>query len=323
MRHPVFLALILTLMAGFAQAEEPVFRVGVLKFGTVNWELAVIAHHGLDAKEGLHIEQVELASNPATQIALQAGRVDAAVSDWLFVSRQRAEGADWSFFPFSTALGSVVLPPGSSIKSLADLKGKRLGIAGSTIDKSWLILRLLGKTRDGIDLDRDTTKFFAPPPLLEEQLKAGRLDAVLTFWPSAARLEAEGYHRLLPVEDALHALGFPARLPLVGYIVSEKWAKAHQPLVAAFQRARAAADAILASSDAEWDWLAPRTEARDKAELTRLRDAFRAGIPARWGDDERHDSARLYDLLAKEGGSELVGPGQSLQPGTFLDFIRY
>jgi len=323
MRRSVLGTLILILWASVAHAEEPAMRIGVLKFGTVSWELAVIAHHGLDRKAGFAIEEVELASNPATQIALQAGRVDAVVSDWLFVSRQRAEGADWTFFPFTTALGSVVVPASSTIHSVAELKGKRLGIAGSTIDKSWLILRVLGETEARIDLDRDTEKYFGPPPLLEEQLKAGRLDAVLTFWPSAARLEAQGYRRVLSVEDALKKLGFATRQPLVGYVVSERWAKDHAALVAGFQKARAEADAILADSDAEWEWLAPRTEAHDKAELTRLRDAFRAGIPAHWGAEERLEAERLYALLAKAGGTALVGPSPVLQPGTFLDSVRY
>lgn len=328
MRRLAFCALVMILWAGLARAEESApaedtIKVGVLKFGTVNWELAVIAHHGLDRKEGIRIERVELAGNPATQIALQAGRVDAAVSDWLFVSRQRAEGADWTFFPFSTALGAIVLPPGSPIHDLAGLKGKRLGIAGSAIDKSWLILRLLARKTSGIDLDRETEKSFGSPPLLEEQLKAGRLDAVLTFWPSAAQLEAQGYRRLLSVDGALRALGFTSKPPLVGYVVSERWARAHQALVTAFQRARQEADHILATSDEEWEWLAPRTQAHDKAELARLRDAFRAGIPTGWGEEERRESARLYGLLAREGGSELVGPAPTLQPGTFLDFIRY
>ncbi len=35
-------------------------RAGVLTFGTVNWELDVIRHHGLDRKEGVELEVVGL-----------------------------------------------------------------------------------------------------------------------------------------------------------------------------------------------------------------------------------------------------------------------
>ena len=37
-------------------ADLGTMKVGVLKFGTVNWELDVIKAHGLDAKEGFTLE---------------------------------------------------------------------------------------------------------------------------------------------------------------------------------------------------------------------------------------------------------------------------
>jgi NitT/TauT family transport system substrate-binding protein len=319
------LAVLLAWLAagGAAAADEPVIRIAILHFGTVSWELETIAQHRLDAEEGFRIETVELASNPATQVALQAGRVDAIVSDWLWVSRQRAEGADWTFFPFSSAVGALMVPEASPIRSLADLRGKRLGIAGSTIDKSWLVLRLLAAQQGAIDLDRDTEKSFAAPPLLDQELAAGRLDAVLTFWQFAARLEAAGNRPVLSVGDALKSLGFATAVPLVGYVVSERWAAEHADLLARFDRASRKAKALLASSDAEWERLAPHTGAESAAELQRLRDGFRAGIPAHWGAAEREEAGRLYLLLAKIGGPALVGTSPALQPGTFLDQIRY
>ena len=89
---------------GFA-ADRPAVRVGVLKFGTVNWELDTIKTHKLDEAEGIDLQIVDLASNQATQVALQGGAVDMIVTDWLWVSRQRADGADFTFAPYSTSAG--------------------------------------------------------------------------------------------------------------------------------------------------------------------------------------------------------------------------
>jgi NitT/TauT family transport system substrate-binding protein len=316
------LVLAVLALAGSARAADPL-RVGVLKFGTVSWELDVIRQHGLDTAEGFAVESVELASTPATLVALQAGSVDTVVSDWFWVSRQRASGADWTFFPFSTAVGALVVAPQSPVRTLADLKGRRLGIAGSAVDKSWLILRAAAAQQDGLDLERDTDKSFAAPPLLDAELAAGRLDAVLTYWPFAARLEARGMRQIMSVGDAMQALGFESAVPMVGYVVAEHWAAAHRPLLAAFVRASRRADELLATSDEEWTRIAPRTGARDTAELLKLRDAYRAGIPRHWGDAERRDAERLYVLLAKTGGEALAGPVPLLQPGTFLDDVRY
>jgi NitT/TauT family transport system substrate-binding protein len=110
---------------------------------------------------------------------------------------------------------------------------------------------------------------------------------------------------------------------MVGYVVSEAWAAAHRDALERFWRAAAAAKEVLATDDAEWTRIAPLTGARDAAELARLRDAYRAGIPRRWGEAERAEAARLYRLLAEIGGPALVGEGRALAPGTFLDWVRY
>lgn len=301
---------------------DSTLRIAVLKFGTVSWVMDVIQHHELDETYGIDVDQLALASNQATLVALQAGRVDCVVSDWLWVSRQRAAGADWTFFPFSTDLGALVAARGAPIHRLADLRNRRLGVAGSPLDKSWVIVQALAQEQH-VDLARDAQLSFGAPPLLNQELLAGRLDAVLTYWNFAAPLESRGLPAVLSVSDALRQLGFKTAIPLVGFVVSERWARAHPRALAGFVSATRAAEAILATSDAEWNWLGPRTGARSPAELKALRDAFRAGIPAHWGRDQQREARALYALFARVGGQTLVGSSPTLQPGTFLDTVSY
>ena len=289
----------------------------------MSWLLDVIAKHGLDQKQGIRIQPLELAATPAAQLALQAGRVDLIVSDWLWVSRQRAEGGDLTFIPFSSAIGSLIVPSASPIRDVTGLAGQRLGIAGSAIDKSWLVLRLYARTNFELDLDALVHKSFGAPPLLSEELAADRLDAVLTYWPFAAKLEARGMRPLLSIGDALAVLGIPEDLPLTGFVVSGRWATDNQVALDGFLETNRAANAILADSDAEWERIAPLTGAADTAELVKLRDAYRQGIPRHWGAAERESASRLYRLLAEIGGTTLVGSSPDLAPGTFLDRVRY
>jgi NitT/TauT family transport system substrate-binding protein len=169
-------------------ASAGAVKLGILKFGTVSWEADVIKQHGLDKAEGIDLQTVELANNDAAAIALQAGSVDIIVTDWVWVSRERADGSPLTFVPYSTSIGSLMLPGDSAITNLLGLEGRKLGIAGGPTDKSWLILRALSEQRHGFDLADKVEKVFAAPPLLNEELVSHHLDAVLIYWNYAAQL---------------------------------------------------------------------------------------------------------------------------------------
>ena len=307
--------------AGAAAAGT--IKLGVLKFGTVNWELDVIKANGFDKAEGLDLQTVELANTGATTVALQAGAVDVIVTDWLWVTRQRAAGARFTFVPFSTSVGALMLPPDSTVASLADLKGKKIGIAGGPVDKNWLVIRALAQQRHGIELDTAAEKVFGAPPLLNEEILSGRLDAVVNSWNFIAELEAKGYRKLIGVEDAQKELGIQTQVPLLGYVFDEDWAAAHKDDLLALARASRKAKDLLARSDAEWDRLRPLMKAPDDATFTALRTGFRAGIPGHWGEAERADAVRLFAVMAKLGGEELIGKSAELQPGTFWSAVTY
>ena len=126
----------LALPAAAQDTALPAIRVGTLENGTVNWELQTIVKQGLDRANGFRLVPMVLAGNPATQVAMQGGEVDTIVSDWLWVAQQRARGTGFTFLPYSTAVGGVMVRADSPAQALADLKGKKIGIAGGPVDKS-------------------------------------------------------------------------------------------------------------------------------------------------------------------------------------------
>jgi NitT/TauT family transport system substrate-binding protein len=321
----VFLASVLlaSLPAPAWAAERPTLTIGVLKFGTATWEMDTIRHNRLDEAAGFTLKLVELASNQATQVALQAKGVDMILSDWLWVARQRASGEPLSFIPHSAAVGTLMVPAGSPIASVADLRGKRIGVAGSPIDKSWLLLKAYARDRHGLDLDADAKPAFAAPPLLNQKIASGELDAALNYWHFAARLEAQGMRPLISVEEVMRGLGATASVPAVGYTFRQDWAEANPALLAGFVAASHLAKELLATSDAAWERLKPLMQAEDDATWALLRDRYRTGIPKHWGDAERAEATRLYALLAKLGGRQLVGDSSTLPDGTFWPSVRY
>lgn len=292
-------------------------KIGVLKFGTVSWLLDSIQHNGFDKAEGIELDVQPLASPEATTVGLQGGSVDLIATDWLWVSRERSGGADFTFAPFSTALGSIMVPADSPIKTLADLKGKKLGVAGGPLDKSWLMIIAYALRTANLDLRTDTQQSFGAPPLLAELARQHAVDAVLEFWPYAARLEAQGFRQLIGMEDVVRELGAKGDVAMVGYVFSESWAKQNPEAISGFLRAAAKANELLATSDAEWDRIRPLMQAEDQATFEALRRDFREGIPERSVADNEADAKVLYQFLREFGGEKLVGPGTDLAPGTF------
>jgi NitT/TauT family transport system substrate-binding protein len=315
-RHLFFLAAAMFAMpASQATANEQV-RVATLASGTVAWEIDTIIKNGLDKKHGIDLTLVPVAGKQGADIMLQGGDADVIVTDWIWVSRQRNAGADYTFRPYSKQVGGIVVPDTSPIKVLADLKGKKIGIAGGPTDKSWILFQALALKNFNLDLAKEAEPVFAAPPLLSEKLESGEIDAVITFWNFAAKLKAHGGREIAKVADAAQALGLDASTPLLGYVYSEKWSEDHGGAADGLLAASAEAKALLASDDKEWERLKPMMKINDDAELEALKVGFRAGIPG--ADPVNVDAAeKVFAVLAAIGGKDLVGDGATLAPGTF------
>ena len=306
-----------------AMGATKIIRVGVLAFGTVNWALDTVKYHGLDRQQGVEIVVTRLAGKNASAIALQGGSVDAIATDWIWVSRQRSSGADYSFVPHSIAVGGLMVHPEAGIKSLHDLRGRKLGIAGGPVDKSWLMLRAFAQKTIGTDLKEWVEPVFAAPPLLNKIMLKGDISAVLNFWHYTARLKAAGMTELVSIDEMLPTLGIQRKPPLIGWVFSEKWAELNPEIIDGFLRSTSAAKEILAVSDREWERLRLLIRADNDEIFYALRDSYRAGIPGSFNDEDIAAASQLFDTLAKYGGRKLTGGNTRLAPGTFWSGMRY
>jgi len=311
-----FVATMLCAIASARADDRPTLRLATLEGGTVSWELDTIRHYGLDEKHGFTLEVRGMAGNPATRIAFQGGEADSMVADWLWVARQRAEGRDYVFIPYSTAVGGLVVPQDSLAETLADLAGGKIGIAGGPTDKSWLLLRAYATQEYGLDLAAETEQVFGAPPLIYNAGLSGQVDGAINFWHFLARMKAAGMREVISVADAAAALGLDPEIPMLGYVVTGDMARDNAALIEGFAAASREAKAILAEDDAAWERLRPMMPAETDAAFHALVEGFRAGIPGPDPVDEAA-AAQVYSVLAELGGEDLVGSAMTLPEGVF------
>lgn len=308
-----FISLCLFASCNSYSGEKAVIRIGVQTYGTVDWELTALQEN---RPTDFQLEVQHLANAEAGKIALQSGAVDMIVSDWIWVSRMRATGSDFTFYPYSNTSGALITAKHSPIDSLKDLKGNRLGIAGGELDKNWLLLQALAG-QEQLNLNASVEKVFGAPPLINEQIKQNRVDAALTYWHFAAKLEAQGYRQIIDGKSILKGLGIQEDVPSLGYVFKQSWANDHKQTINSFFNASKQAKNQLCTSDAAWQKIVPLTQENDLAILAKLRQRYCEGSIKQWGGPEQLAASRIYTLLRKLSNNQLTGPSENLQPGTF------
>ncbi len=238
------------------------------------------------------------------------------LSDWLWVARERGLGKKLKFYPHSTALGAVMAKDAAAFRKPSDFVGKKLGVAGGPLDKSWLMLQAWA-LRQGVDLPRQADVVFGAPPLLAEKLAQGELDAALEFWTFSARLQGRGFSPAVDMRDVERELGAKGPVIVTGYVFTEDFAATHGPVLARFFDMMTKAKKLIADNDAAFAKIAPMTGAKNPATLALFRKYYREGVPTRPLAEDEADAAAMYKVLARVGGAALVGDAKTLDPDVF------
>ena len=318
MRVGAWIAGAIVLCCAWSAEAADTIRVAVQKTGTVSWELAAMKALGLDKAANLDIAITEVATTDAGKIAIQGGAADLIVSDWLWAARERALGDKLLFTPYSTALGCVMTPKDSPVRTLSDLAGRSLGVAGGPLDKSWLLVQAAAR-KDGQDLVKTARPAYGAPPLLAEKLAQGELDAALEFWTFCVDLETRGFRRAIDMADVEKALGAKGPVAMTGWVFTEPFAREHGDALERFFAAAAKARAALASDPALWAPIKARLHWAGDAALDLYRKRWLEGVPKRPVAEEAEDARALYRAIVAVGGQDLVGGAPDLDSGLFFD----
>lgn len=306
-----------------AKKELETVRVGVLLNGTASWEMQVIKDLKLDEENEFELELKNVSGKDASHVALMSGDVDIVLSDFVWVAALRAAGDTFTSVPHSYAVGGLMVKPDGPIQSIADLPGKTIGVAGGPVDKSWVVLQAYYKGQTGESLADKVQARFGAPPLINELLTEGQVDASLNFWHFNARAKAAGAKELISVKDMMSGMGITTAPPLLAWVFREETAATKRTEIKSFLDASFAAKSILLEDDAIWETLREKMGATDNDALfITLRDDYRAGILRDFNDATIDAAAASFAIMAEVGGTDLVGDSSVMDPGTFWSGYR-
>lgn len=301
--------------------EKTLIRLGVLAFGTLNWEVKAMQQANMMETEHYRLHLIKMANPQAGKIALQSGAVDMIVADWIWVSRMRTLGKDYTFYPYSNTTGALIVAENSPIQKLKDLKDKKLAIAGGELDKNSLLLQALMQKQGQAEIFASIQKIYGAPPLLSQQMQRQRVDALLTYWHYAVRMQAEGYRVLMTGHDIVQGLGINTRVPSIGYVFGLSWANNNKLAVRAFLANTLQIKDSLCLDAIAWQKLKILMRTKTYRENQLLRQQYCNGRVTNWGHQERQAAANIYQYLRKMINKHLISEKKNISLGTFYNYL--
>lgn len=179
-----------------AAQNRKVLRIGYQKYGT----LVILKGNGALEKrlaaEGVEVKWTEFPAGPALLEGLNVGSIDFGTAGEAPPIFAQAAGADLVYVgnePPSPAGEAIVVPKNSTLKTVADLKGKKVALnRGSNVH--YLLVKALEKA--GVDY-RDVNVSYLAPADARAAFERGSLDAWVIWDPFLAAAEKQIGARIL------------------------------------------------------------------------------------------------------------------------------
>ncbi|NMG75629.1 ABC transporter substrate-binding protein [Aromatoleum diolicum] len=306
----------------------PTLRAAFETTGSGCWLMRAILDGGLDRANGYRLA-LELGDDrmrggrQATEARLIAGEVDLIDTDWLSLARHRAAGLPLAAAaPYGTIFGGLVAPRDGALRSLADLKGRRIGVVHAQ-DKNWLLLRAACRQHHDFDpAVHAQCVATGSKTALRQALQDGQVDAALLYWHQVPAQVANGdFVEVCDLVDLLNGLpGGVAAAPSTFFVFRDAMLAAQPELVRAFARSVADA-AVRLRADADlWCRVSGVTWDSDDGVGEALRKKWLARIGPPWAPGMTDTLGTLAGLLAglAPGAARFELPGGIFAAG-FLD----
>lgn len=232
------LATVMFVTSSVATAQVKV-RVGDLAQSLNEIGSTAMVNQGIDKKYGIAVEYRAYPTLDGLFTAIRGKAVDVGFAGWTAIAQFRSKG-----FPVTTVFPvgrgvtvDVIVPTGSPIKSIADLKGKKVGSFAGAAGTATVLFRVIASKFYGFDPGKTGEMMFAGPGLLPALLDKGEIDAAVLFDPLAAKLEGSGKYRSIGnLADAYKAATGDDFL-WIGYSSNDDFMQAEPQTLTNFTRA--------------------------------------------------------------------------------------
>jgi NitT/TauT family transport system substrate-binding protein len=227
-------ALVLTVAAAgaapaAAQTGTPLSAV-VIGVSVSIWPAIVADRKGFFAEEGLDLDLINSGASARSLQQVAAGSAPIGSSSMVDAIRAIGGGANVRVFLNSLAVGTHSLVAAKNIRSVGDLKGKRV-MTGGQGDITNLWWHAVAK-HFGLDPNRDVELLFSGSTAARvAALLGGAIDASVLSTPQSFKAIEAGFTDLGPVAPYL------GEFPMMIWHVNVGWARANEKTVAAFIRA--------------------------------------------------------------------------------------
>jgi NitT/TauT family transport system substrate-binding protein len=242
-RAPLVTAAVLALAVGCSSGggaadaprlEKPVLNVAVDP-GVDSAGFFVALDQGLFKAQGLTVNFIAPASSDAAIAGQVAGTYDITGGNYVsYIQAQQQGKADLDIFAEGSVMGpgtqGIYTMPGSTVTTLADLKGQTVEINAPNNISYLLTASVL--TEHGVS---PTSVHYASIPFTEmpAELESGAVSAAVLPEPFASdEEEAQGGVLLADLDQ-----GATASFPVEGYVVTKQWAAKNPHTLAAFYTA--------------------------------------------------------------------------------------
>ncbi|WP_342755459.1 sulfonate ABC transporter substrate-binding protein [Pantoea sp. MBD-2R] len=195
-------AILVTSQAAMAENAPKTVNIGYQKANI----FALLKYRGtLDddfKKQGIAVRWVEFPAGPQMLEGLNVGSIDLAATGDAPPAFAQAAKADLVYLAHSPAnpkTEAIVVPENSTIKNVADLKGKRVALNKGS-DVNYLLVSALEKA--GLSY-KDITPVYLPPADARAAFQRGAVDAWVIWDPYYAEVETNAKARLVKNAEGL------------------------------------------------------------------------------------------------------------------------